>query len=462
MLRVNQISMRLLLPACQPKSVWAVSYRAWFRSFQDPSLTYNLDDVIYRCPQTDSLLEVAHDLDSLKEKSGQQWKDLFDARSSTRRGLSASGIWSKKEWVLPEIPEEHIVTQGEGYTPLWENQHYAKALGIKEIFVKQCGTSHSGSFKDLGMTVLVSQLNHMIQSGKNIKAVACASSGDTSAALAAYAAKAQVPAIILLPANKVSTAQLIQPISNYAKVLALDTDFDGCMKVVQELTKDPEIYLANSMNSLRIEGQKTVGIEVCQQLGWQVPDWFIIPGGNLGNVSALGNGLKMMKELGVIDKLPRIIVAQAQAANPLYLSYQAGFAEFSPVTAQPTQASAIRIGAPVSIHKAIATLKDFSGIVEQASEQELAVAAAESDSYGLFSDPHTAVALASLKKCREAGHIKEEESVCVISTASALKFIDFKVGYHENSLPGVESLNINEPVTIQATVESVKESLAKS
>jgi threonine synthase len=439
-----------------------VTYSAWFRSFRDPNLKYGLDDIIYRCPKTGSLLEVAHDLDSLKNKSGQQWRDLFDSRSSIRKGLNASGIWSKKEWVLPAIPEEHIVTQGEGFTPLWENAKYAKTLGIRQIYVKQCGTSHSGSFKDLGMTVLVSQLNHMIQSGKNIKAVACASSGDTSAALAAYAAKAQVPAIILLPANKVSTAQLIQPISNYAKVLALDTDFDGCMKVVQELTQDPEIYLANSMNSLRIEGQKTVGIEVCQQLGWEVPDWFIIPGGNLGNVSALGNGLKMMKELGVIDKLPRIIVAQAKAANPLYLSYQTGFEEFSPVTAQPTQASAIRIGAPVSIEKAISTLKEFSGIVEQASEQELSVSAAESDSYGLFSDPHTAVALASLKKCREAGQIKESESVCVISTASALKFIDFKVGYHENSLANVESINMNVPIAIPATVESVKDSIAKN
>lgn len=430
--------------------------RAWFQSFQSSSVRFELDEVIYRCPETGGLLEVAHNLELLKEKSGKEWQQLFDSRSSVRRGLNSSGIWSKKEWVLPDIPNEHIISQVEGYTPLWENKEYAAALGIQEIFVKQCGTSHSGSFKDLGMTVLVSQLNHMIRSGKPIKAVACASSGDTSAALAAYAAKANIPAIILLPANKVSIAQLIQPISNYAKVLALDTDFDGCMKIVQQLTEDPEIYLANSMNSLRIEGQKTVGIEVCQQLGWEVPDWFIIPGGNLGNVSALGNGLKLMRELGLISNLPRIAVAQAEAANPLYTAYKNGFESFSAVQASSTQASAIRIGNPVSYEKAVRTLQDFEGCVEQASEQELADAAATADKFGLFADPHTAVALAALQKFRDAGQIRQSDRVCVVSTASALKFIDFKVKYHEGTLEGITSKQQNRPIEIEASVEAVK------
>ena len=186
-----------------------------------------------------------------------------------------------------------------------------------------------------------------------MRAVACVSTGDTSAALAAYAAAAGIPAIVFLPKGKISTAQLIQPIANGARVLALDTDFDGCMKIVQEVTRDNSIYLANSMNSLRVEGQKTVGIEIVQQLGWNVPDWIVLPSGNLGNISALAKGLALAKALGVIDRLPRLAAAQAARANPLYLAYQRGFDRLAPVTAGATAASAIRIGDPVSYEKAV-------------------------------------------------------------------------------------------------------------
>ena len=179
--------------------------------------------------------------------------------------------------------------------------------------------SHTGSFKDLGMTVLVSVVNRIVQrGGSDIQAVACASTGDTSAALAAYAAAASIPAIIFLPKGKISPAQLIQPIANGAHVLALDTDFDGCMQVVQAVTADRSIYLANSMNSLRIEGQQTVAMEIVQQFGWEVPDWVIVPSGNLGNISALYKGFQLMRTLGVTDGMPRLAAAQAEKANPLY------------------------------------------------------------------------------------------------------------------------------------------------
>src|SRR5208337_1427512 len=219
--------------------------------------------------------------------------------------------------------------------------------------IKLCGNTHSGSFKDLGMTVLVSQVKQMIAQGAPIKAVACASTGDTSAALATYCAAAAIPSIVLLPRGKISLAQLVQPISNGALVLCLDTDFDGCMKLVQEITQDPTLYLANSMNSLRVEGQKTVGIEIIQQFDWETPDVIIIPGGNLGNVSALGKGLLMLRDLGMITTLPRLIVAQAERANPLYRSYLTNFETFEPIQAQKTLASAIQIGNPVSVEKAI-------------------------------------------------------------------------------------------------------------
>ena len=240
-----------------------------------------------------------------------------------------------------------------------------------------------------------------------MQAVACASTGDTSAALAAYGAAAGIRTLVILPRGKVSTAQLVQPLANGATVLAIDGNFDDCMALVQRLSAEEGVYLANSMNSLRLEGQKTVAIEIMQQFDWHVPDWIFIPGGNLGNVSALGAGLTMMQELGIISRLPRICVAQAESANPLYRSYQQGFESFEPMVPRSTLASAIQIGNPVSVDKAIRTLRHFDGVVEQASESELAEAAARADATGMFNCPHTGVALAALEKLSKQGHPQE-------------------------------------------------------
>jgi threonine synthase len=201
------------------------------------------------------------------------------------------------------------------------------------------------------------------------------------------------------------------------------------MAMVTRLAEEAGVYLANSMNSLRIEGQKTLSFEIVQQFDWQVPDLIIIPGGNLGNVSALGAGFDMMLDLGLIKKRPRIVVAQAAAANPLYRAYKNNWA-FEPITAAPTIASAIRIGNPVSIRKAIRTLQRYDGVVEQATELELADAAARADLTGLFNCPHTGVALAALEKLIARGEVSRSDRIIVISTASGLKFTDFKVAYH--------------------------------
>jgi len=259
---------------------------------------------------------------------------LFDDRYKTGQWPYGSAIWGKKEWVLPEIDNENIVSMYEGATNLFWTERLGKVLGISDLWVKQCGNSHTGSFKDLGMTVLVSQVKQMMKDGAPIRAVACASTGDTSAALAAYCAAAGIPSIVFLPKDKVSLAQLIQPVSNGALVLSLDTDFDGCMSLVQRLTEDKGVYLANSMNSLRIEGQKTISIEMVQQFDWEVPDTIVIPGGNLGNVSALGAGFEIMHDLGLISRLPRIVVAQAERANPLYQAYKEGWDNFHAVPAR--------------------------------------------------------------------------------------------------------------------------------
>ena len=439
-----------------------MSYRAWFQCIREGcGATYPLHEVVYSCRQCGALLEVQHDHAALAQRSGVEWTRLFDQRYRTTDWPYGSGIWGKKEWVLPSLENDNIVSLYEGGTNLFWAERFGKQLGMGELWLKLCGNSHSGSFKDLGMTVLVSQVKQMIAQGAPIQAVACASTGDTSAALATYCAAAGIPSIVLLPKGKISMAQLVQPIANGALVLCLDTDFDGCMRVVQEITKDETIYLANSMNSLRVEGQKTVGIEIVQQFDWRVPDVMIIPGGNLGNVSALGKGLLLMKELGLVAKLPRIVVAQAERANPLYRAYLNGFQTFEPIQAQKTLASAIQIGNPVSVEKAIRILRQFDGIVEQASEEELADAVALGDRTGMFNCPHTGVALAALIKLLKAGKIDPKERVVVISTAHGLKFTEMKVQYHQKEL-GFPCLHANQPVELPATLEAVKSALAQS
>ncbi len=430
-------------------------YQAHYRCINGCVSGIPLSEIIYRCPKCGDLLEVQHDLEALKATSASKWKEIFAARYGRAAGPFASGVWGKKEWVCPEIADEHIVSIGEGRTPLFEARQISKKTGIEKIWVKLCGNSHTGSFKDLGMTVLVSMVKQMIAQGQKIKAVACASTGDTSAALAAYCAAAGIPSIVLLPKNKISTAQLIQPIANGCLTLSLDTDFDGCMAMIQKLTESKEIYLANSMNSLRVEGQKTVAMEIAQQLDWQVPDWVIVPGGNLGNVSAIGKGFSEMKFVGLIDRLPRLVCAQTEKANPLYESYKSGFVDLQPQKAGATFASAIQIGNPVSFKKAVRVLKKTNGIVEQASEEELANAAALADREGLFVCPQTGVALAAFLKLVEKKEIKPNDRVVVVSTAHGLKFVNFKVGYHEGQLDGIEPRLANRPVELAADLKEV-------
>jgi threonine synthase len=421
-----------------------------------------LDEIIYKCPKCGDLLEVVHDLEGLKKRSAAAWIKLFDERYQRTHWPYGSGVWGKKEWVQPHVQDENVVSMMEGGTNLLWADRYGKQLGLTDLWIKQCGVSHTGSFKDLGMTVLVSTVKQMVADGKNVHAVACASTGDTSAALAAYAAAAGIHAMVILPRGKVSTAQLVQPLANGATVLAIDGDFDACMEIVKRLAEEEGVYLANSMNSLRVEGQKTVSIEMVQQFDWEVPDWVIIPGGNLGNVSALGAGFSMMQELGVIQKLPRICVAQAEAANPLYQAFKAGWDKFRSVTAKPTLASAIQIGNPVSVRKAIKTLQKFNGVVEQASESELADAAARADRTGLFNCPHTGVALAALEKLVARGEIGRQDRTVVVSTANGLKFTDFKVQYHEKKLAAVpDPKYANAPILLPNDYVAVRDAVRR-
>jgi threonine synthase len=436
-----------------------MSYKAWFQCSSGCDERYELNEIIYNCKKCGGLLEVRHDIEKLKHRGPESWKRLFDERNRRTKWPFGSAVWGKKEMVCPNVENDNVVSLYEGASNLFWAERLGNIIGTEDLWIKQCGNSHTGSFKDLGMTVLVSMVKQMISEGKDIMGVACASTGDTSAALSAYCAAAGIPAIVFLPKDKVSTAQLIQPIANGALTLSLDTDFDGCMEIVQKVCSENNIYLANSMNSLRIEGQKTVSIELVQQLDWEVPDVVIIPGGNLGNVSALGKGFLLMKELGMINRLPRIVCAQAAKANPLYQSYLKGFEEFKPIRAQKTLASAIQIGNPVSFDKAVKILKMFDGVVEQATEDELANAAALADRTGLFNCPHTGVALAALFKLVERKEIKKDERIVIISTAHGLKFIDFKVKYHENKLDEVDSQYANTPIELPPEYDKVEKAI---
>ena len=439
-----------------------MGFQAWFQCINGCSGRHALNEVIYRCPECDDLLEVQHDLDQLKQRNATEWRELFDHRYRRNEWPYGSSVWGKKELVCPNIENENIVSTFEGGTNLFWAERLGSQIGLDDLWVKQCGMAHTGSFKDLGMTVLVSMVKQMISDGKNIRAVACASTGDTSASLASYCAVAGIPAIVFLPRNKVSLTQLIQPITHGVLTLSLDTDFDGCMKLVKKVCANNDIYLANSMNSLRIEGQKTISFELVQQFDWEVPDIVVVPGGNLGNVSAIGRGFQMLLELGVIDKLPRLVCAQAERADPLYRSYKSGFKKFKPIQAKKTLASAIQIGDPVSVKKAIRTLQEFEGIVEEATEQELATAVGRANRTGLLCCPHTGVALAVLEKLVRRGEIPKESKVVVISTANGLKFTDFLYKYHAAKLRGIDSEYAYSPVDLPAEYEAVRETILKN
>jgi threonine synthase len=438
-----------------------MAYSASFKCLTGCPGHYPLTQPIYRCPTCGGLLDVVHDIDALRDRSPSAWMKLFEERYKRTAWPYGSGVWGKREWVAPEVPDDAIVSMDEGGTNLFWAERYGRSLGLDEVWVKLCGNSHTGSFKDLGMTVLVSVVRKAIREGLEVRAIACASTGDTSASLAAYGAAAGLPIVVLLPRGKVSTAQLVQPIASGALVLALDTDFDGCMAIVQRLAAEGIVYLANSMNALRLEGQKTVAIEIVQQFDWTLPDWVILPSGNLGNAYALYSGFKLLKDLGLTTRFPRLCVAQAERADPLYRAWVEGRREVVPMKAGETLASAIQIGNPVSAPRAMLALSAMNGVAEEATEDELCDAAARADRTGMYTCPHTAVALAALEKLVRKGLVQRRERVVVVSTANALKFTEFKIRYHDRSLSGVTSAMANPPIELAADYDGVLATLER-
>ncbi|KAL6662128.1 hypothetical protein ACP70R_001512 [Stipagrostis hirtigluma subsp. patula] len=423
----------------------------WYEPFPpalnvDPNERYSLDKIVYRS-SSGGLLDVRHDMDALARFPGSYWRDLFESRVGRTTWPYGSGVWSK-EFVLPEIdpdPRPHV-SLFEGNSNLFWAEHLSHDHlgGMNDLWVKHCGISHTCSFKDLGMTMLVSQVNrlHRAPLSHPIAGVGCASTRDTSAALSAYSAHSAYR-------------------QRRHRGLSLDTDFDGCMRLIREVTAELPIYLANSLNSLRLEGQKTVAIEILQQFDWEVPDWVIVPGGNLGNIYAFYKEFKMRRVLGLVDRVPRLVCAQAANANPLYRYYKSWWTEFQPQVAEPTFASAIQIGDPVYVDRAVVALKATNGIVEEATEEELMNAMSLSDPTGMFACLHTGVALAALFKLRDQRIIGANERTVVVSTAHGLKFSQSKIDYHDRKIENLACKYANPPVSVKADFGAVMDVLKK-
>jgi threonine synthase len=342
--------------------------------------------------------------------------------------IDQSGVWRFRE-LLPIVGNlQKVVTLNEGNTPLYELPRCAEVAGVDWLLAKHQGMNPTGSFKDTGMTAAMS-----VAVERGFKWVACASTGNTSAAMAAYAARAGLRSIVFIPEGKIAWGKLSQSMDYGALTVQLKTDFDGCLRLLIELVKRFPIYLLNSVNPYRLEGQKTPAMEIIEQMEWQVPEHIIVPGGNLANSSALGKGFMEMNHLSLIKRVPKISVIQAEGANPLYRWFSDSNPEMKPVVAD-TRATAIRIGNPASWKKAARVVEETGGWCEQASEQEIALAKAEIGAEGVGCEPASAVTLAGLKKLVKQGRVSPGERVVLILTGHTLKDPQYTIDYHRGDL----------------------------
>jgi threonine synthase len=359
-------------------------------------------------------------------------KSLWLNRRTSRDALDQSGVWRFRE-LLPHIPnpknKEHVITLGEGNTPLYHLPRCARATGVENLHAKHQGMNPTASFKDTGMTVAASSAH---QGG--FRWVACASTGNTSASMAAYAARGNMRSLVLIPDGKISWGKLSQSLDYGALTCQLRTDFDGCVRILNELVRQKPVYLLNSVNPYRIEGQKTAAIELMEQLAWEPPDHIIVPGGNLGNSSAIGKALLEMRELKLISLLPKLSIIQAHGANPFYRSVREFGGKKLETMVADTLATAIRIGNPASWKKAVRVLQATGGEVEEVTEVEIAAAKAEIGADGIGCEPASAVTLAGLKKLRRCGFVKSGEAVVLILTGHLLKDPDFTIKFHRGDL----------------------------
>lgn len=411
---------------------------------------YEIDKPRYNC-QCGGILDVKRDLSAI---DGAELKQRWENRWGKKRGVLSSGVWRYKELIF-DLPEAQIITRYEGNTRLYEAGKAGEYAGLKNLLLKHEGENPTGSFKDRGMTcgVTAAQFYHATT-------VACASTGNTSASMASYAAFSGIKSVIFIPEGKIAYGKLAQALAFNGITLQIEGNFDDAMQLVQDVCRELNIYLLNSINPFRIEGQKAIGFEVLQQLDWQVPDWFIIPGGNLGNNSALSKGLQELYELGIINKIPRIAVIQAAGANPLYTMWKNNTA-YQPVIDPDTIATAIKIGNPISWEKSLRGLEWCNGVVEEVSEQEIMDAKAMVDAAGIGAEPASCCSVAGAKKLVDAGIIGTDEQVVGILTGNILKDPDAVVGYHKDELRhlGIKGTFANAPQVISPSIEAVRNAI---
>ena len=421
-----------------------MSEPTWKLTCVDCGASYPGLELRYRC-ECGGTLDAIHDfaaagpLPTLEE---------LDQRRASRRAVDRSGVWRFREYIVP-LGEEHIVSRGEGNTNVYDAPTVAAYAGVDRLQLKHEGENPTASFKDRGMTAGVSIARRL-----GMKSVACASTGNTSASMASYAAVAGMRAYVFIPEGAIAYGKLSQALAYGAKTIQIAGDFDAAMALVERVCAEEGSYLLNSLNPFRIEGQKAIGWELMQDLGWEVPDWLVLPGGNLGNSSAIYKGLQEMLDLGLIPRLPRFAIIQAHGANPLFTAYRSK----KPLVAVPhaqTLATAIKIGNPVSWKKSMRGVVATNGVVEEVTDQEILDAKAKVDAAGIGAEPASCATVAGLRKLVAQGVIQRSDRVCGILTGHLLKDPDAVVNYHRGTLEGIRSTYGNPPVSVEATFEAV-------
>lgn len=407
---------------------------------------YPIDQVIYACESCLGLLDVKHDFSHLKTRVSSE---LFDGRLGSLSAPFNSGVWRFRELTYPGIADDQIVSRMEGNTNLYHLPRVEKYAGVDTLYLKHEGENPTGSFKDRGMTTGVTQARIL-----GMERVACASTGNTSASMASYAAHAGMQGIIFLQDQQIALGKLAQGIAFGATCLQISADFDRNLELVRQAGERLGIYLLNSINPFRLEGQKSIMFEALQQLRWQAPDWIVVPGGNLGNSSAFGKGLLEMVELGLIDRMPRIAIIQAEGANPLYRHFAGGFKDFQPVKAE-TIATAIKIGNPVNLQKAIRAIEWTNGVVEEVSDQEIMDAKAIVDGVGIGCEPASACSVAGTRKLVDKGVIKAGDTALGILTGHVLKDPEAAVGYHADTLANLSPAFQNRMLKAEDDLEKI-------
>jgi threonine synthase len=420
----------------------------------------------FRCSQCGNLLEITDPSWKSGKLCAADLKSIWHQRRSSNSPLDLSGVWRFRELLPAPDSERHVVTLREGNTPLYELPQSSRATGIARLFAKHQGMNPTGSFKDAGMTVASTFAK---QAGYNW--VACASTGNTSASMAAYAARGGLRSLVLVPEGKISWSKLSQALDYGALTCQLRTDFDGCLRLLQELVRSAPVYQLNSINPFRLEGQKTLAFELLEQLEWQPPDHIIVPGGNLGNSSAIGKALLEMREIGLIPRVPKLSVIQAEGANALVRTVREAEGKHLVSVQAETRATAIRIGNPASWQKAVNVLQSTGGACEEVSEVEIAQAKAEIGAEGIGCEPASAVTLAGLKKLVRQGFVKPQETVVLVLTGNLLKDPDFTMDFHRGDLfksplhehesAALKPLQ-HPPIIIDATLDAVIKTLEQA